>query len=235
MPEMPAFWADIIEPRYSKPARVIAVENVSPQFRRVQLEGEAFRGAPFVPGCEIEFRVSPREFRHYTPVRIDAEQGRFEVWFLLHGYGPGSRWGAELEIGDEVKLYGPGGKFAFDQVSRPQVFMGDSTCLAVFYEMVLSLADRSTTHAVVELSEEELPLIERLELPLTPVLRAPGETRGEPLLRYLQENKPTIEAAYLAGHTQSISALRRVLLKEWELPRKAIRTLPYWADGKKGL
>ncbi|WPB73655.1 hypothetical protein KYC5002_31990 [Archangium violaceum] len=90
MPEMPAFLANVLEPRFARPARVVDVVDLAPSLRRVCLEGDSLKGVAFRPGDEIELRVSERAFRHYTPAVFEPATGSLEIVFYLHGRGPGS-------------------------------------------------------------------------------------------------------------------------------------------------
>ncbi|MEM9493720.1 MAG: siderophore-interacting protein [Myxococcota bacterium] len=232
MPELPAFLANVLEPRFARPAQVVEVEPLSPRFRRVRFAGQALRGVSFTPGQEIEFRVSARAFRHYTPSRFDAEAGEVEVIFFLHGHGPGSRWAAELATGREVNVLGPGGRLRLRD-GREHVFLGDETTVGLF----VAMAHAATARVVgaIELDTDEHPVLEQIGLELDAIPRL-GQ-RGEALLDWLGRNQQSPDIArcfYLAGHTGTIVRLRSALRSAgWE--RTCIRTKPYWADGKRGL
>src|SRR5262245_46320891 len=133
MPTMPAAIAARAERWLGRPATITAVDVLSPGLRWVTLSGEALRGRKYRPGDEIEFRVAPREFRHYTPARYDAGAGECEIVFQIHAGGPGSVWAAALSAGDAVAVMGPGGG-GVRAVPRPTpaVVLGDATALGVF-------------------------------------------------------------------------------------------------------
>jgi NADPH-dependent ferric siderophore reductase len=131
MPELPAFLANVLEPRFARPAEVTDVDVLAPRLRRVRLAGDALRRVSFRPGQEVEFRVSERAFRHYTPASLDAARGTLDVVFFTHGGGPGSTWASALERGRRVNVLGPGGGFGLRDARR-HVFLGDETALGAF-------------------------------------------------------------------------------------------------------
>lgn len=235
MPALPKVLADLVEPRFARACRVTRIDNLAPRLQRVRFAGAELCALPFRPGQEIEVRVDATAFRHYTPVSYDARFGAFEVVFYLHGHGPGSRWAHELRVGREARLLGPGGRFGLADDSRTHVFLGDETCLGLFAALA---GATSLTHRILGAVEVE-PGCERWPAlagaPLEAVARA--GTRGAALQRWLDraELVPDADTAlYLAGHADSISALRAMLrARGWS--RAAIRTKPYWADHKRGL
>jgi NADPH-dependent ferric siderophore reductase len=232
MPEMPAFLANVLEPRFARRTQVVEVKQLAEQLKHVRFEGEALRGVPFKPGQEIEFRVSERAFRHYTPSAMDTARGTVDVVFYLHGKGPGSAWASALAVGQSANVLGPGGRFELQPVKR-HVFLGDETTLGLFACMAKDAAGHVTGAVEVEAGNEHWPSMTGLSLPA--VVRR-GE-HGEALLEWLRAHAGP-EAGdtcfYLAGHTASIVRLRSELLAlGWS--RRQLLTKPYWADGKRGL
>ena len=233
MPEMPAFLADVLEPRFARPAVVTDVCELGLRLRRVRFEGEALRGVAFRPGQEVELRVSPRAFRHYTPVAFDGRAGTLDVVFHLHGNGPGSAWAAALAPGSRANLLGPGGGFGL-RPADTHVLLGDETTLGLFACLAAAASGRVLGAVEVDTAEERsLPAAVGLRLPA--VVRR--EPRGDALLDWLTDARLPVSPTtcfYLAGHTASIARLRAALLRlGWR--RGNIRTKPYWADGKRGL
>lgn len=235
MPEMPAFLANFVEPRFARRARVTEVIEVAPALRRIRFEGASLRGVSFRPGQEVEFRVSDRAFRHYTPMSFDAQQGALEVLFFLHGNGPGSDWARRLSLESPVNILGPGGGFRIAEESKRHVFLGDETALGLFTCMVRA-APQGTVSGAVEVPAGSTEWTSRVGLPLTALERPPSR-RGDSLLEWIERRWlcPDDETTfYLVGHTGSILRMRSALLGQgWT--RRNIRTKAYWADGKRGL
>jgi NADPH-dependent ferric siderophore reductase len=235
MPELPGFLSMRVERWFARPARVVAVEDIAPRLRRVGFEGDALRNVKYRPGQEIELRVSDTAFRHYTPAFFDAERGRMEVFFFLHGHGPGSTWGSQLVAGAKVNVLGPGGGIGFDPNAQTHVLLGDETCLGLFSALARALPGAATVAGAIEVDEgsESWPAL--AGLPLDPAVRN-GGARGQALASWVEHSLPAIDAfVYLAGHAGSIVALRKLVVERWGFNRSRIRTKPYWADGKRGL
>lgn len=232
MPEMPAFLANVLEPRFARAARVTQVDELAPRLRRVRVQGEALRGVAFRPGQEVEFRVSERAFRHYTPASFDEKDGAMDIVFYLHGQGPGSAWAASLRSGQAVGVLGPGGSFGLQDAAR-HVLLGDETALGLFACLARASAGRCSGAVEVEPGGNSWPQLVDLALPAVDRTRV----RGDALLRWVDAAGPTPSGDvcfYLAGHADTILRLRQQLTaRGW--PRRSIRTKPYWADGKRGL
>lgn len=91
-----------------RPARIAAVETLSPRFRLVALEGDALKGLAWTMGQKIQVAMgSGLSARTYTPMSWDAENGRTTLLAFAHGSGPGSRWASSLQEGDMCRFFGP--------------------------------------------------------------------------------------------------------------------------------
>jgi NADPH-dependent ferric siderophore reductase len=223
MPTLPVFIADLVEPRFSTPVTVLSASMLGPRLKRVRFSSAALKRVAFRPGQEIEFRVSPREFRHYTPAYFDAANGTLDVVFFLHGLGPGSAWASALQVGSEANLLGPGGGVRVRQ--EPLVLCGDETSLGLFE----SLSRTLRAHVVVE---EALGAV-LSSASVTPLGRV-GE-RGTVLAAWAQTAEVPHAATWvLAGHAGTIQRVRSALI-ERGIPRATIVSRPYWASGKRGL
>ncbi|AGC48504.1 hypothetical protein MYSTI_07232 [Myxococcus stipitatus DSM 14675] len=233
MPEMPAVLANTLMPWFAKPSHVSRVETLAPGLRRVRFEGASLRGVSYEAGQEVEFRVSPTEFRHYTPSLWDVESGVLEVVFYLHGQGPGSAWAEALEPGDAVDILGPGGRLSVDADAPAHLFLGDETCLGLFQAMIRALPSPLRLLGAVEVAPGAEDWLARTGVPLTAVARR--ASRGEALSAWLEQNVLPGATCYLAGHAGSIVALRKQLLERHGCARRSLRSKAYWADGKRGL
>nr|AYM52827.1 FAD-binding 9 siderophore-interacting domain protein [Myxococcus fulvus] len=235
MPEMPAVIANTLMPWFAKPSQVARVETLAPRLRRVRFEGESLRGVTYEPGHEVEFRVSPTAFRHYTPSWVDPGHGVMEVVFYLHGQGPGSEWAAGLKPGDTADILGPGGRLGVDEEAPAHLFLGDETCLGLFQAMIRSLSSPLRMLGAIEVEPGAEDWLARAGVPLTAVPRKAGKPRGEALREWLSRNVLAGATCYLAGHAGSIVMLRQELLERHGFTKRALRSKAYWADGKRGL
>lgn len=149
--------------------------------RLVRLRGEALRHLPWTAGQEVEFRVDPRAFRHYTPSRYDPERGEMEILFYLHGYGPGSDWVSHLVPEQPIALMGPGHGLNLATESAWHLVIGDETTIGLFLAYQEALPSTQPLLGAVEVAAGEEGIVRRLELPLEAVSRAEGRP-GEQLI-----------------------------------------------------
>jgi NADPH-dependent ferric siderophore reductase len=235
MPEMPAFIADVVEPTFARRARVERIDDLGPRLRCVRFSGVELRGLAFRPGQEVEFRVSDRAFRHYTPTSFDPARGAFDVYFHLHGDGQGADWARRLRQDDFVRVLGPGGRFGLRPASTTHVFLGDETTAGLFACLAASASGNCLGAIEVGPGTSEADWLRVVPRPLAIVRRS--SARGFRLVDWLEEVslRPGEDVSfYLAGHLASILCIRAVLIRNgW--PRRSIRTKAYWADGKRGL
>lgn len=232
MPELPAFFANVLLPRFARSARVAEVEHLAPQLRRISFEGPALQGLSFSPGQDIKLRVGESALRHYTPSAYNATRGRLEVLFYLHGNGPGSRWASQLQVNDEVHLLGPKGRFGLTQADV-HVLLGDETALGLFHSFAHSA--RGQVVGAVEVNPGCEDWVQRVQIP--GVVAVPRQIiRGKALLAWLQQQPPFASRAltfYLVGHQGTVLQLRDQLLRAgWS--RAQVISCPYWAEGKSG-
>jgi NADPH-dependent ferric siderophore reductase len=234
MPELPSPVAARAERWFGTPCSVVEVAALSRQVRRIRFGGPSLRGKRWRPGQEIEFRVSPRCFRHYTPSRFDGRAGWFEVVFHVHGRGPGSDWALGLQPGVDTRVMGPGGGLSLDDSADWHLLLGDETALGAFVALGAQ-AGAGRVRGAVELAGDDTGAVAGLGLPLDAVARR--EVRGNAIVEWLERTPlpAGTGAAYLAGHAQTIQRLQRVLVQSRRFSRRLIRKRPYWADDKRGL
>ncbi len=111
-----------------RPARVAAVETLSPHFRLVDLEGEALRNVVWTVGQKVQVAMgSGLSARTYTPMSWDADSGRTRMLTFAHGDGPGSRWASGLREGDTCQFFGPRRSLDLSGLEQRVVLFGDET------------------------------------------------------------------------------------------------------------
>ncbi|PCC75213.1 NADPH-dependent ferric siderophore reductase, contains FAD-binding and SIP domains [Nannocystis exedens] len=233
MPEIPAFLAARAEAWFGRACTVLETETLAPRLRRVRFGGAPLKRCGWRPGHEVEVRVGAREFRHYTPMRWDDARGEVDILFYLHGRGPGSAWAEALREGDATHLMGPGGRLRLDADAAHHVFLGDETTAGLFAALARAVPPSAGLTGAVE--GEGLPpdLFTAMGLPLDVLSRGP--TRGAALLAWLDRVVTVDSVYYLAGHAESVVALRRALQRQWSIPARRIRTKAYWSDNRRGL
>ncbi|MEM8887332.1 MAG: siderophore-interacting protein [Bacteroidota bacterium] len=242
MPTVPKWLANGMEKVFSGMMNTVHVsetEYLDKHLKRVRFTGD-LSSTKFVPGKVIEFRISDTEFRHYTPSYFDKEAGICDVLFYLHGYGPGSAWASALKKGDQMKLMGPGGKMSYAYASSRQFFFGDESSLGLCYNLAEEAKQKGHAYkCLLEMETENTAWPGIISLDAETVGKSSPHP-AEPAISYLQQ-LPAAEwedwkaaSYYLSGRAKSIQAIRKALVQKG-IGSKQIISMPYWADGKKGL
>ena len=112
------------------PVQVTKINYLDSRLKKIRFEGDLSQ-TRFTTGNVVEFRVTPTDYRHYTPSYFDAEKGVCEIIFYLHNKGVGSHWAGKLQTGDKLKLLGPGGKLAYQPAFGNHFVFGDETSLGL--------------------------------------------------------------------------------------------------------
>ncbi len=228
-------------------AMVRETEVLSPGLRRVVLASPDFRGATVEPCDVTAFRVSRNAFRHYTPALL--EDDALTIVFQRHGHDgptPGHDLVEAWAVGDGVKVCRWSSARAFTwahggapEDGRPVVLLGDATVISLAMCMA-ERAEREGRDLVVAL---EVPAVDveatRALVPLATVLPA-LEVPGAVLDAWIRANADVLRllgdpVAYLAGNGPAIQRQRTLLRDVVGLDRRAVRTQPFWAEGKAGL
>jgi NADPH-dependent ferric siderophore reductase len=232
MPSIPAGLASRAERWFARPVTVTAADQLAPSLHRVVFTGPSLVDREWYPGTEVEFRVSGGDLRHYTPSDLDPADGALEVVFHTAAGGPGSAWAARLRPGGRTALFGPhgGARWRFD---HPALVLGDASTLGLFTGL-LRAAGPVLPRGAIEVPPGDAPAAERLVPGLT-ILAARSEP-GAALASWLDDapDPGPGERVYLAGHVQTLQALRTTL-RDRGAARTAIRTRAFWATGRAGL
>lgn len=242
MARTPTLLASYVESQ-AHDAVVRANDVLSPGLRRLVLASTDFQGASVEPCDVTAFRVSRNEFRHYTPARVQDDALTIVVQRHAHpGPTPGHDLVEGWEPGDAVKVCRWSSARAFTWAlggDRPTVLLGDATVIS----LALCMADRAAVEGrdlvtVLEVPEPDVDATRAL-LPGATVLPA-VEAPGAVLDAWIRANVEALRVlgdpvAYLAGNGPAIQRQRTLLRDVVGLDRRAVRTQPYWAEGKAGL
>lgn len=213
--------------------RVVAAELLTPRMRRVVVRSEAMRDVDLRPAQDVELHLREdtgrRVKRRYTirTARLDA--GELDLDVLLHGDGPGARWGANAAPGDEITLQGPRGKLVLSDADW-HLLCGDESALPAI--AAISEALDQPALAVIECADagDELPV--RAD---THWVHRGARPPGAPdlLLRALGSLDLPAGAghAYLMGETRTMVALR-ALLEHRGIDHDAVFVKGYWNVGR---
>ncbi|MEL6699079.1 MAG: siderophore-interacting protein [Bacteroidota bacterium] len=239
MPTLPKWLANGMEKVFSGMMHPVEVTHTAfphKQLKRVRFEGDLSQ-AFFIPGQVIEFRINDNAFRHYTPAYYNQQAGICDVLFYLHGKGPGSSWASNLQVGDQTKLMGPGGRMKLDSTRSQHFLFGDESSLGFCLHMAVAIeAVNQDFTCLLELepAHHGWPSDLGLESAVVVSSKKMADVHSGNVLCVLHEMDWTSTSCYLTGRAQSIQAVQKALLTKGVM-RKQIQTFPYWADGKVGL
>jgi NADPH-dependent ferric siderophore reductase len=192
----------------SIPAVVVAREALGANLTRLVLASPEFSTATTDPCDVTAFRVSRKDFRHYTPAALDRAARELTIIVHRHGGGLGEQLIAGWSVGDGVKVcqWSSTRTFRWHESTEPVVLLGDATVIS----LAMAFTDRAGHDPGVALDGW---LAEHPEAVVA---------LGHP-------------AIYLAGHGQSIQRQRAFLRETCGIDRRRISTQPYWATGRSGL
>jgi NADPH-dependent ferric siderophore reductase len=202
--------------------------------RRVTVRAEAMTGVTIRPAQDVELLLREesgrRVKRRYTIRNARPDAGELDLDVLLHGNGPGARWGAAAAPGDEVEFQGPRGKLEL-RPAADHVLVGDESALPAIAAICAALPEHERARAVIEVQDgvDELPV----QRETTWVHRAGAPPGGAELLTnaLAQLEVPPHAHAYLMGETRAMVALRAVL-EGRGVAHDAIFVKGYWNVGR---
>jgi NADPH-dependent ferric siderophore reductase len=212
----------------------VATEQLTPRMRRVTIRSDAMQGVEVRPAQDVELLLREdsgrRVKRRYTIRHARPDLGEFDLDVLLHGDGPGARWGAAAQPGAEVEFQGPRGKLELRSATW-HLLVGDESALPAIGAISEALGGREPAVAVVEVRDEadELPLLAEVRW----VHRGDAPAGGADLLLAGLEGltPPPGAQAYLLGETRAMVKLRAVL-EAHGIEHDAIFVKGYWNLGR---
>lgn len=240
MPSVPGFVADLVESRFTSPARVAEVEALAPTLRRVRFQSDALAKrhaeGKLDPGLyTVEFRTARKDMRHYTACSWDLAKGAFDVLFYKHGEGPGRSWADRLKVGDEVRPLGPGSRVAIDHGADRHIVIGDETSIGNA-RAVLENANGSRVEGIIACSRQTAELPKAAGVAFEPLVGQTQNVLTQGLIEWLERKGPEPGAIYyLTGNRDTVTGVGQFLLKRMGVPRKSLHLRVHWAEGKAGL
>jgi NADPH-dependent ferric siderophore reductase len=217
-------------------AEVVAVADLTPRMRRVTVRAESMRGAELRPAQDVELLLREpsgrRVKRRYTISAARPEVGELDLDVLLHGEGPGSRWGAEARPGDAVEFQGPRGKLEL-RGAPWHLLVGDESALPAIAAIVAALAAGERAIAVIEVTDaaDERPIP---GADVHWVHRGSDPAGGPDRLTTAVDGLDLPDGdgrGYLMGESRAMVALRGVL-EARGLDHDAIFVKGYWNIGR---
>jgi NADPH-dependent ferric siderophore reductase len=203
--------------------------------RRVTVQCPALAGSTIRPAQDVELLLREeggrRVKRRYTIRRFRPSEGELDLDVVLHGDGPGARWGTNAQPGDPVEFQGPRGKLEL----RPapwHLLVGDESALPAIAAIAEALPPTEPALAIVELHDEaeqqpvgtaDVRWVHRGDV-------APGGP--ELLAGALAGLRPPPGArAYLMGESRAMIALR-ALVEAAGVEHENVFVKGYWNVGR---
>jgi NADPH-dependent ferric siderophore reductase len=218
-------------------AVVNAVRDVTPRMRRITLTADSFGTIQPRPAQDVELILlddtGRRVKRRYTIRHARAEACAWHIDVVLHGHGPGARWGEAAGVGDGVDLFGPRGRLVLTDADW-HLFVGDESALPAISALVEALPPDQQAIALVEIEDEaeKLPIGEDVQLRW---LYRHGVDPGRPDLLAAAIDRlrrpPGTGHAYLLGETRAVVALRQ-RIQEFGLTNEQMYVKGYWNLGR---
>jgi ferric-chelate reductase (NADPH) len=220
-----------------RPARVAAVETLSPHFRLAELQGEALKDVAWTAGQKVQVSMgSGLSARTYTPISWDAGRGSTRMLTFAHGEGPGSRWASGLREGDMCHFFGPRRSLDLSSLEAPMVLFGDETS----FGLAAALREGPQAHGAIHVFEasdvaESRSVLEAIGLGQASLI---GRVADEAHLAAAEAEMLRFAASaahfVLTGKASSIQRISRAL-KAAGVGSSRLKTKAYWAPGKTGL
>ncbi len=216
-------------------AEVVATAELTPRMRRIAVRTEAMVGVQVNPAQDVELLLRDpngrRVKRRYTIRHARPGAGEFDLDVLLHGDGPGARWGENAAPGDSVEFQGPRGKLEL----RPapwHLLVGDESALPAIAAICAALPQDERAVAIVEVTDaaDELPVAGAEVRWLYREERAAGSSNllAEALTSVAV---PAGTRGYLMGESRAMVTLRGVL-EGLGVAHDAIFVKGYWNIGR---
>lgn len=220
-----------------RPAKVVAVEDLSPTYRRLTVTGDEFHDFDTKSPADhikLQLEVDGETIRRdYTP--REFSDGKLVLEFALHADGPITDWARKAEVGSEVTVLGPRGSMRPKPVFDAYLFIGDETLLPGIGRGMEMTPDDAKFIGVVEVPAGD----EKIDLPADGNdnviwVERKDDTPGAALIDALRaldwpEGKVWV---YAAGEASAMRDVRRYLLNEREIPREYFKMTGHWKKGQ---
>nr|WP_255727289.1 MULTISPECIES: siderophore-interacting protein [unclassified Nesterenkonia] len=176
--------------------------------------------------------------RTYTIRHVDHENSQIWVDFVVHGEeGRAGVWAKNAQIGEQISFFGPGSGYAPRGEAEWHLLAGDEAALPAIASALESMAEDARGVAVVEVRDaaERQPLDVPAGMDLVWLHReADFSPETTMLAEYLEELAiPEGDVqVFVHGERAQMKRIRRMLVDQKGLERKAMSLSAYWANGR---
>lgn len=185
--------------------------------------------------------LTPPVMRDYTPRRLDRAALELDIDFALHGSGPAALWAAAAKVGDSVHIGGPRGSMVVPADLQWQWLIGDEAALPAIARRLEELGPQVAVTVVVETGDDDaLPPLNLAGARQLIVVRRPAHGSGAGLAAPLAAAVRALATpvgrghAFAAAESQTVTAVRAVLIGEHGLDKSQVRASAYWRRGDSG-
>lgn len=167
--------------------------------------------------------------------RQDGKKSYLDIALCAHTDGPGSQWAVITEIGSEVLISSPLGKFILDSSMPKHLFIGDITALSHFYCFTHHLTTQHQIDGIIY-GKDEKQLFADFDGTLGFTFQNTANGPETSLIAYCRNLKIDHDTmVYIGGDGLMCIALNSLFINELCLSRKQLRVKPFWMSGKTGL
>ena len=185
--------------------------------------------------------LTPPVMRDYTPRRLDRAARELEIDFALHGSGPAALWASAARVGDTVHIGGPRGSMVVPADLQWQWLIGDEAALPAIARRLEELGPQVKVTVVLETGHDDaLPPLDLAGARQLIVVRRPDAGTSAELAAPLANAVRALATpvgrghAFAAAESQTVKAVRAVLIGEHGLTNSQVRASAYWRRGDSG-
>ena len=176
--------------------------------------------------------------RTYTIRHVDHASAQIWVDFVVHGdEGCAAVWAKNAQVGEQISFFGPGSGYAPRGEAEWNLLAGDEAALPAIASALESMDEHARGVAVVEVrnATERQPLDMPAGMDLVWLHReADFSPETTMLADYLEElSIPDGDVqVFVHGERAQMKRIRRMLVDQKGLERKAMSLSAYWAHGR---
>ncbi|MEV7552781.1 siderophore-interacting protein [Amycolatopsis sp. NPDC089917] len=173
--------------------------------------------------------------RTYTVRALRPSAREVDIDFVLHGdEGPASAWASGASEGDKVAFLGPHGLYNVPEGTNWQLLIGDETAIPAIGAIVEALPAGTRALVYVEISDREDRQVFETQgtVELHWVVRG-AQPVGDAVLDAVRKADLPGGTAYawVSGEASMVKLVRRHLVRERGIDKRAICFTGYWRQG----
>lgn len=219
------------KPRGFRMIKVQSAYRLTPSMQRLRFAGDDIRHFSTNDNLHVRLHLPTAdgviEARYYTIRRIDADEGWFDVDFVLHDNGPGATFARDAVPGTLCGVSGPCG-LGIEQAGH-YLLAGDETALPAIARIVEIMPRHATGLVLLEapLSADRIDLDTPEQVTVEWFFRAEQAEQGPMFLHRLEQETTAFRDRrdcfiWIAGEHGAVMPLRKVLARRPSL------CVPYW-------